>query len=696
MPNVAAGTNNQPQVFCPNGTNPDLPKFETSAAELQQTYDTVIGAANQKLEAIAALASVNPKRLFFENTILAFENVIDAVTLAYNRAAVLKDVHPDPDVLDKATELYDSYTAWFNAAYNNGGVYKVLRAYANKNPKLAPDAKKLMDDTLGIFKRNGLTDDGGVNPDVLRLLNEIADLQTQVNQTVLTANAQKNYFTAEELEGLTADQLAALPKEGDNYVVLSGNRGVLRDVVMGYANKEATRWKAKFISNARALDNIGLITTIAQKRLELAKILGFNNWADYKTQPNMAKNGATASGFVNTVSDLLHPKLDKEITALSKYIQVGVNDDNGQINAWDVYYFKRFYEKDLAVDYGALIKYFPYDHVLRGMFDVYEKVFRIKIEFVPNPVTWYKDVQLVKISERWGNWPGPTLGYVYFDNFPRIELGKFAHAESAGIIYGKDLSHGRYRKPVSAVICNFPVNADGTPADMLYTDIDTLFHEFGHSLHIVLGKARFASQNGFGTPLDFVEVPSTMLEQWRFDPGVFKMLAISDPALTDEFIQKTITAMKTADLATKGLYYERQFGFGRSDFAMHTFSDASQIPAPDSPNNLTAIANQEMAAAYLGYPQGSGFLNSFLHIWAWGYDAGYYAYAWSDSIVAELAVVFEDPNNHLGYLNPWLGMKYRIEVLQPGASRDVTTSVEAFTGKPLDPERKAFLKRLGI
>jgi Zn-dependent oligopeptidase len=677
-------------------TDSELPRFESSAAELQQTYDTVTADADQKLSVLAGLANGDPQKLDFANTIQAYEEILDEVTVAANRASLFKDVHPNADIMAKATELNEDYNAWFNASTNNGGVYRTLLAYAKKAPPLVADEQKLMADTLNSFKRNGITEEGVVNPDVLRLQNEIAALQTQLDQTVLEANARKNTFTADELEGLSADQLAALTKEGENYLVLSGDDGTLGNVVRSFATKEATRKRAKVITNARALDNIGLITTLVQKRLELAKVLGFSTWADYKTQTAMAKTGAIASGFVDTVSSLLKPKLTLELAALSSFLQPGINDDNGQIDSWDVAYFDRLYEKQLAVDYEGLSKYFPYDQVVRGMFDVYETIFGLKIDFVPTPAVWHPDVQLAKVSERSGNDTGPTIGYVYFDNFPRIELGKFNHFETTSLILGKDLDHNKYRKPVAALVCNFPVNADGTPANLLFSDIDALLHEFGHALHVVLGKARFASQSGFSTPRDFVEVPSTMSEQWRFDSTVFKMMATSDPAITDQFVQQTIAAMKAANLATTGLSYEGQFGLSKADFVLHSFTDAAQIPAADSPNNLTAMANQAMTIAYLPFPEGSGFLNSFQHILTWGYDAGYYSYAWSDSIVAELADVFEDPSNTLGYMNSALGLKYRTEILAPGNSREVASSVEAFTGHPLDAEHKAFLRRLGV
>lgn len=134
----------------------------------------------------------------------------------------------------------------------------------------------------------------------------------------------------------------------------------------------------------------------------------------------------------------------------------------------------------------------------------------------------------------------------------------------------------------------------------------------------------------------------------------------------------------------------------KTDFILHLFADATQIPAADSPDNLSSMANQAIRVAYLPLPEGSGFLSSFQHILTWGYDASYYSYAWADSIVAELAAVFEDPATPLGYMNPALGLKYRTEILSPGNSRDVATSVQAFTGHPLDTEHKAFLHRLGV
>lgn len=671
----------------------DLPQFENSASALQMTFDRVTADANAKL---AALAALDIARLTFENSILAFEEIIDSVSLAAGRASLLYNVSPTPEIAAMALKLGDEYNGWFNAIFNNGSVYKVLKAYADTNPALPPDGKKLLNDTVKAFKDNGISDEGMAIPAVLALQNEISALQTRIDAAVNVAAVETVSFSAAELEGLSAADLAGLDRDGERYLVQKGDRGTLRDVIMTFAVKEATRKKAKFASNSQAQGDINLITELVRKRVELSRTLGYSTWADYKTAGSMAKTGATASGFVNTVSDLLEPKLNAEITALTGYLQVGVNDDSGRIDSWDVYFFENLYLRDTAVDFSSLKQYFPYDRVLNGMFRVYEQVFGLKIEFVEKPEVWHRDVSLVKISDAGGPNDGKLVGYVYLDMFPRLAEGKYGHFESTNIIPGKTLPDGTYRKPVAALICNFPVDANGKPENMLYADIDTLFHEFGHALHVVLGKARYASQTGFAVPFDFVEVPSTMAEQWRFDPVVFKLLAKPDPALTDAFVKDSITAIRQADLAVKGLFYERQFAFGKIDFLLHLFTNVTDVPAAEAADNLVKRANDAMAATYLAYPEGSSTLTSFLHILTGGYDAGYYGYAWSGSIVSELAAVFNDPANTLGYLNPDIGRRYRKEILEPGASRDVNESVAAFTGQALDPARRAFLVSLGI
>lgn len=697
----AAASQSTGQVSCTQKPNPDLPVLEANAAELQKTFDTVIADADRKLAALAALANVNPRKLSFENTILAFEEVFDAVNLAANRNYLIMQVSPTLELQAKAGDLYGAYVTWTNTTLNNGAIYKVLRAYARKNPKLAADQKKLLDDTLNTFKRNGLSDDGVPIPAVATLQNEIARLQGLIGDAYVAANAATTIFTASELAGLSAAQLASLTQNAaGDYVIANGSLSKLRDLVMTYATQESARKKAMVALHQRGIEqpNLDNITALVKVRLELAQVLGYQSWADYRDEVMMAGAAATAPDFSAVAAKFLDDmalrikngvdgKMDRELADMQYLVNntagdLGQNDDNGVIDSWDVFYFKNLYVKEkFTIDYAALSQYFPYQSVVAGILQTYEKVFGLEMELVENPKVWSKEVQLVKVSDARGD--RKVIGYIYLDNFPRLDAGKTNFAECDSLVYGKALRNGTYRKPVAVVINNFAVNGDGTPANMVYSDIDTFFHELGHALHIVLGKARFASQNGFSTPTDFVEVPSTLSEQWRFDPTVFKLMTGS--TVDDAFAQTTIGNLKKADLAVKGLFYGRQFGFDKADFALHRVTDTTNL-------DVVAVTNQAMAGAYLPYPENTAFLPSWMHPLTWGYDGCVYAYQWSDAIAAELAKPFKD--SALGFLDPKVGRRYRKEVLEPGNSRDPNASVQAFTGRPLDPTFQAFIDSL--
>ncbi len=675
-------------------TGSELPAFERSPEALQQTSDAVIADSSQRLTSLAALADEAPQNLTFANTVGAYEETVDRVETAKGRAALLASVHPDGVLRMKAAEVYRGYEAWLTSVQNRGEVYRTLLAFARTNPQLVADQEKLMDDTLQAFHRNGVREDGTPHPDALRLQTEILALQSEIAGTVASANMQKNYFTAAELEGLAPEQLAVLSKEGERYVVLSGDRVTLRTVITAYATKEATRLRAERITDSRAADNIPLITSLTQKRLELAQVLGFATWADYRIQTNMAKTGAAVSELLDTVSGRLKPKLAREIATLSELLVPGANDDDGQINLWDVSYFKRLSDQKMLAGEEQPSQHFSYERVVQGLFESCEEAFGLKIDVVPGAEVWHPDVRLVRISERDNGRAGAPLGYVYLDNFPRLELGKYNHFGTIEVVSGRVLEDGGYRLPVAAMLGNFPINPDGTPANLAPSQIEPLLHEFGHVLHIVLGKARYASQSSFHAPVDYLEVPSTMLAEWRFDPAFIQRVA--EPSVSPDFGQRRAAAWNAARQAYVGLQHESQLGMFQIDLAMHRFRDVSSIPSAESPQNLNAVANQIMADTCMPFPEGTSFLSSFTPILTERYDAGYYAYAWSDGVAAELTNAFASPSSPLGVINPELGARYRREVLEPANSRDATVSVEAFLGHPIDPNHAALLKRLGI
>jgi thimet oligopeptidase len=235
-----------------------------------------------------------------------------------------------------------------------------------------------------------------------------------------------------------------------------------------------------------------------------------------------------------------------------------------------------------------------------------------------------------------------------------------------------------------ALLCNFPpANAEGQSL-LTHSDVETLFHEFGHALHTIVTRAKFSRFSGTNVPGDFVEAPSQMLQNWVWDKKVLDTFAADyrDPA--KKIPAETIEKLREAKLATVGTYYRRQFALASLDLALHA-------PHPENqPYDCVAISNPILAKVFLPPAPETTFVSYFGHLN--GYDAGYYGYAWADAIAADMATVFEAAKD--GYLDKQAGMRLRRDIYEPGDSREITESIEKFLGRKQSVQ--PFLKKIGI
>jgi thimet oligopeptidase len=219
---------------------------------------------------------------------------------------------------------------------------------------------------------------------------------------------------------------------------------------------------------------------------------------------------------------------------------------------------------------------------------------------------------------------------------------------------------------------------------MSHSDVETLFHEFGHAMHTILTRAKYARFSGTSVPGDFVEAPSQMLENWVWDKKVLDSFAADYRDPSKKIPADILAKLKEAKLATEGTRYRRQLAFGLMDLALHT-----QIHDTNAAATLP-LSNQELSDVFLPVPPDTATVAYFGHII--GYSAGYYGYAWADAISADMATVFEKSPD--GYFDPGAGMRLRKEIYEVGDSRDVNVSIEKFLGRPRSIE--PFLKKIGI
>ena len=652
-----------------------VPNFETTPAAVRTSLSNAIARADAKLDAIGKL---KPEEVTFENTVLALDNLGYEAGLTANRLGLAKETSTNAAIREAATDAIKVFSDWAVGLDYREDVYRAVRAFADKKPKLSGEDAKLLEETLLDYRRAGLELPKPQRDEVEKLRKELARISTDFDKNITDAKKPLK-FTKAQLAGVPESFLSQPGvKTGDDEYTVMANVTFHVLQVMDNCSVEATRRKLQFErDNLARGENIPLLKEILRLRHEIAQKLGYANWADYKIEPRMAKNGKTAREFLEKLKTGLEPKFRAEMAEYQKLKARETGKVDAKIHLWDWRYYSNQLKKErYNVDAEQLRVYFPYDRTLEGMFQIYQKIFGLTFHEIEPPYKWADGLRLFAVTD---NQTGEPMGLFYLDMFPRE--GKYNHFAQFGIIEGKQLPDGRYQRPTVALICNFPPPSAERPSLLSHSEVETLFHEFGHAMHSILTRAKHSRFSGTSVPRDFVEAPSQMLENWVWDKKVLDTFAGRYDNPSEKIPAAVLEKLEEARLATEGTRYRRQLGFGLTDLALHS----GYKPGDD----IVKIANNVIADVFLA-PDDTAFVAYFGHLT--GYDAGYYGYAWADAISADMATVFE--NSPGGYFDKQAGMRLRKEIYEPGDSRDVNISIRKFLGRERSIE--PFLKQLGI
>jgi len=653
-----------------------LPQFEQTTNEIRGVVRQTIAVGNASLDRVAAL---KPREVSFDNTVRALDDIAYQVSLTDNRLSLLKETSTNAKLRDAATEALKQLEEWMVGLDYREDVYRAVKAYADTKPRLKGEDGKLLAETLRDYRRAGLQLPKARRDEVERMRKDLSRLTTDYESNITKAQKAVK-FTKAELDGLPDSFLGQIKTGDDQYTVMANiTTDYLR--VMDNATREETRKQLLLEhDNLARAENLPLLERILPLRDNIAKELGYKTWADYETEVKMVKQAATAIDFLERLKAGLQPKFDAELAEFRQLKSKATGDPKAQVCLWDWRYLSNQLKKEkYAVDAEQLRVYFPYQRVLEGMFTIYQGLFGLKFEGVQPPYKWVPDLQLYAVSDARSEEP---LGLFYLDMFPRE--GKYNHFAQFGLIEGKLLAGGKYQRPTVALICNFPPPTKDQPALLAHSDVETLFHEFGHAMHSLLTRAKYSRFSGTSVPRDFVEAPSQMLENWVWDKQVLDSFAADYRDPSRKIPGEILAKLKEARLATEGTRYRRQLAFGLMDLTLHT-----QIHEANAKEALQ-LSNKVLSEVFLPTAPDTAFVAYFSHLMH--YDAGYYGYAWADAIAADMATVFEQSPK--GYFDPAAGHRLRAEIYEPGDSRDAGLSIEKFLGRPrsLDP----FLKKIGI
>lgn len=631
--------------------------------------------ARVKLEKdLAALIAIPQAERTFENTIMGYERAFDNYGNALGMSGFLSYVSTDKKFRDAANDLQMQISQYMVDVATRRDVYKAIREYTDTNPRLDPVQAKLVKEMLIGFKNSGM-DLNDADLEKFKALNkEKAEYIIKFDKNIQEYK-DPLAVTQEQLQGLGEDYIQKLSKTDDGKYLVTLD---YPDYVpfMQNADDEQARKELEFKFNRRGgQENVELLEKTLTLRREIARLLGYKNHADLRLEDRMAKNPKTVMAFLKDLQKKLKPLGKKEDKEMIAYKNSKTGKNSRTLYSWESgYWSNKFRKENLELDSEKIKEYFPSQVVIDGMLDLFGGVFGITFEPVDIPV-WHPDVKAFKIKDKAS---GELVAYFYMDLYPRE--GKYKHAACFGLVEGEEKQNGTYQIPFVAIVANLNKPSGDTPSLLKHSEVETLFHEFGHVLHNALTKAKYSSFSGTSVSWDFVEAPSQMLERWAWDPQVLKKISKhykTGEALPDDLIKRMIAAK---NFGAGGMYLRQDF-FAQYDMTLHT--------ADTTPD--TTKLYFELTKKIRGLPLTKGTIPqaSFGHIMG-GYDAGYYGYLWSEVIAEDFFGEFKKN----GIFNPETGLKFRREILEKGGTLDEEKMVENFLGRPAD--NKPFLKSIGL
>jgi thimet oligopeptidase len=599
------------------------------------------------------------------NTVEPYNQLLIGVSESAALAGLHSEVHPDESIREAARTCEQEVSAFVTALQLDRAVYDALAAVDAAGE--GAETRRFLEHTLRDFRRAGVDKDQATR-----------DRITQINEAVTKLGQQFSKNIAEDVRAIEVTdeaRLAGLPRDWiDAHRTPTGTFRISTDYpdynpFMMYAEDDELRRElyVKFRSRGDA-QNEKLLGELLVLRAEQARLLGHRHWADYITEDKMMKSGKRAAEFIERITKLARKRAAKDYDELLK--QLRKKDARAtRVADWQKTWLETQVKKEkYLVDSQEVRAYFPFEQVLGGLLDITQAIYDLQYVPADGVATWHPEVKVYEVMRG-----DERLGRIYLDMHPRE--GKYKHAAQFTLrdgVAGQQLPEG-------VLVCNFPNPRSEGPALMEHDDVVTMFHEFGHLMHHVLGgHHRWIRHSGVATEWDFVEAPSQMFEEWAWSHETLARFARHHE--TGKPIPKELVAkMRKADKFGLGIQVLQQMFYASISLSFHTADPAGL-------DQLEEVKRLQRAYTPFDYVDGTRFHASFGHLV--GYSAMYYTYMWSLVIAKDLLTPFHKK----GLMNPEVTRKYRDTVLVPGGTKDAAALVKDFLGR--DFNFKAFEKFL--
>ena len=660
----------------------EIPFDQIEPRHVEPAIRTLITEAEGELQAIL---SVQGERTY-ANTLGALDRLGENLRRTFGVVSHLEGTCTTPELRAAYNAVLPLVTAFDTRLQLSEELYKALQEYAatEEAQSLSPAKARYLKLVLDKYRREG----AGLETDKKKRLEAInarlSELTTRFRQNVTDSTADwELYLDETQVAGLPQSALEAARQSAKNKG-REGYRFTLQApsylALLTHLNDGALRREVYTAYQTRATeegrDNRPLIAEILALRREKAALLGYANFADYVLEERMAKNAATALGFEADLSEKARPHFEREMAELQAFRQE-TEGKASPLEPWDVrYYVERRRKALFDYDEEALRPYFALPRVLSGLFTLCERMFGVKVKEIEGVAVWHPEVRVYEVYR------GDTyVARFYTDWFPRAS--KRAGAWANGLILGD--RDGKQEPHLGLNCGNLTPPVGDRPALLTLREVETVFHEFGHFLHVALSDVEVRSLAGTKVPWDFVELPSQIMENWVWEREALDLFArhyqTGEP-IPDVLFQK----MQRARTYWEAGSAMRQLWFGRLDLSLHVDYDPSQG------DPVAYLERLQAAFSQAPIPESPSFIASFSHLFGApvGYAAGYYSYKWAEVLDADAFSRFKTE----GIFNPRTGAEFVEHILSKGNSADPAELFRRFMGR--DPDPKALLARSGL
>lgn len=668
---------------------------ELTVDRIESEIGTALDSAKADVEAIC---QVDGEAATFENTFLALEDAGESLSRAWGRVDHLTAVCDSPELRDVYNRMLPSVTEFNSSIPLNPRLWAALKRFAEKSEaqKLEGIDKRFFEETVADFQQAGADLPAEPKAELEAINKELAQKTQKYSENVLDATNAYELLVEDEsrLEGLPESARQAALQSARSKELGSDEKPVWRFTlhapsmlpVLKFAADESLRREIYEASSrvglAEPYDNTQLLRDILKARARKATLLGKDNFADNALQRRMAKSGAGALAFVEDLAERSRNAFEQEIEELEGFVAEQLGTERQRLEPWNLsYWAEKLRQRNYDFDEEALRPYFPIDKVLDGMFRISERLFGVKVQSREGASAWHEEVKVYDLYDN----SGDLLGYFYADWHPREEkrggawmnfLDTGAPSEGEGV-----------REPHVGLICgNMTAPIGDQVALLTHSEVETVFHEYGHLLHHLLGNVKIKSLSGVNVAWDFVELPSQIMENWCWDRDSLDLFARhheTGEAIPEELFSKMVAARNF----NAGMMMMRQLSFGKIDLEMHLHPEKYYESDLDETIRKTLEAYTVPTKT-----RPPSMVRRFGHLFSSpvGYAAGYYSYKWAEVLDADAFTRFEKE----GVFNEETGASFRNSILSKGNSDDPMELFKNFMGREPDPE--ALLRRSGL